>query len=92
VALMDKDGRDGKGPAKWRSKRTTLSWTGGPPESMRDAIGRITDSGAAILFARTSDGGALVIQVLAGNERSKEYITEAGDIVACLAWLTEAYG
>jgi hypothetical protein len=59
---------------------------------MRDAIGRITDNGAAVLFSRTTDGGALVIQVLAGQERSKEYITEPGDIVACLAWLVETYG
>lgn len=78
-------------PKRWKSDRKSISWNGGPPESMRDAIARITDSGAAVLFSRTTDGGALVIQVLAGQERSKEYITEPGDIVPCLAWLVETY-
>lgn len=79
-------------PKKWRSDRKSLSWSAGPTETMRDFIARVTDNGAAVLFARTIDGSALVVQVLAGDERSKEYITEPGDILSCLSWLVEAYG
>lgn len=79
-------------PKKWRGNRATISWSSGPTETMRDFVGRITDNGAAVLFSRTTDGGALVLQVLAGNEKSKEYITEPGDIVSCMAWLLEVYG
>lgn len=79
-------------PKRWRSDRATISWSSGPTETMRDFITRITDNGAAVLFSRTQDGGALVVQVLAGNDRSKEYITEPGDIISCLSWLLETYG
>jgi hypothetical protein len=79
-------------PKRWRASRATISWSSGPTESMRDAIARITDNGAAVLFSRTTDGGALVLQVLAGTDKSKEYITEPGDIIPCLSWLVETYG
>jgi len=92
VGQQDNPPQRGGGRDKWRKARASISWSGGPSESMRDAIGRITDNGSAVLFSRTLDGGALSIQVLAGNERSKEYITEPGDIVPCLAWLVETYG
>lgn len=82
---------NGNGKGTWRTNRQTISWSGGPADSMRDAIGRITDSGAAVLFSRTSDGGALVFQVFAGTERSKEYVTVPGDIVPLLAWAVETY-
>jgi len=58
---------------------------------MRDAIAKLTDAGCGVLFSRTLDGGALVIGIYSGNERTKEYITEPGDIVVCLAYLVETY-
>ena len=92
MGSSDKAGTNGTGQRNWKSGRSSISWSGGPSDSMRAAIGRITDNGAAVLFSRTLDGGALSIQVLAGDERSKEYITDAGDIVACLNWLGETNG
>lgn len=88
----DKQGIHGNGAGKWKGNRKSISWSGGPADSMRAAIASITDNGCAVLFSRTQDGGALSIQVLAGSERSKEYITELGDITPCLAWLVETYG
>jgi hypothetical protein len=92
VGQLNNRGASDGTPKRWRTDRKSVSWSSGPPESMRDAIARITDNGAAILFSRTTDGGALVLQVLDGQERSKEYITEPGDIVPCLSWLLETYG
>lgn len=92
MGQSDQRGKTDGTPKRWRSDRATISWSAGPTESMRDFIARITDNGAAVLFSRTTDGGALVLQVLAGQERSKEYITEPGDIVACMSWLVETYG
>lgn len=92
MGSSDRTGTNGNGKSKWRATRETVSWTGGPADSMREAIGRLTDNGCAVLFSRTSDGGALSVQVLAGNERSKEYITSYADITPCLAWLIETYG
>lgn len=92
MGLSDKTGRDGTGASKWKSKHKTISWSGGPPESLRDAIGAITDNGAAVLFSRTPDGGALVFKVFAGTDTTKEYVTELGDIIALLSWAVETYG
>lgn len=92
MGQSDAVGKNGSGAGKWRANRASISWSGGPADSMRAAIGAITDNGAAVLFSRTTDGGALSIQVLAGSERSKEYITEVGDILPCLKWLVDTYG
>lgn len=92
MGASDAKGANGKGSGKWQGTRSTISWSAGPADTMREVIGRITDNGAAVLFARTSDGGALVIQVLAGTERSKEYITVHSDILPCFDWLVDTYG
>lgn len=77
---------------KWKANHNSLSWSSGPTESMRDAIAGITNAGGGVMFSRTIDGSALIIGVYSGNDRTKEYITELGDITPCLAWLLETYG
>jgi hypothetical protein len=37
------------------------------------------------------DGTALVLSVFSGNTKSKEYLTEVGDIPALFAWAIETY-
>lgn len=91
MGMADKQGRDGRGTAAWKSKHNSISWSSGPAETMRDTIAKLTNAGCGVLFSRTQDGGSLVIGVYAGNERSKEYITEPGDILLCLAFLVETY-
>lgn len=91
MGLMDTKGRDGKSTGSWKKKHNSISWSSGPTETMRDFIGKLTDAGCGVLFSRTTDGGALVVSVYAGDDRSKEYITEPGDILLCFAWLAEHY-
>jgi hypothetical protein len=43
------------------------------------------------MFSRTIDGSALVLSVYSGDTKSKEYVTEPGDIPALLAWALETY-
>lgn len=92
MGQSDKTGSTGNGKGKWKATRQSLSWSSGPAETMREVVARLTDNGCAVLFSRTTDGGALVVQVLAGNERSKEYITEYSDILPCFDWIVETYG
>lgn len=87
-----KPGRESSPGRQWKSKRNTLSWSAGPAESMRDAITRLTDAGCGVLLSKTIDGSALVLGVYSGDARVKEYITEPGDILPCLAYLVETYG
>lgn len=91
MGLSDKTGREGKGTKAWKAKHNTISWSSGPSETMRDAIASLTDAGCGVLFSRTMDGGALVVGVYSGSDRTKEYITEPGDILVCLAYLVETY-
>ena len=69
--------------------RTTLSWHKAPAESLRSFIGLCTDNGYAVLMGRTMDGGALMLQVLAGTERYKDYITSYADIIPALQQMLE---
>jgi hypothetical protein len=71
--------------------RSALSWSAGGTESIKDAIVRITESGNSIMFTRNADGNALAIACYMGNTKAKEYITEAGDIPALLAWAIENF-
>lgn len=77
---------------KWKSSSRSISWSAGPSDALRGCIASLTDSGNAVLFARTPDGGALVFKVYAGNVQTKEYVTEPGDIASLLAWAVEQYG
>jgi hypothetical protein len=75
----------------WRKNKSSLSWSAAGTDSIKSLVAAITDSGNAVMFGRTIDGSALVLSVFAGNERSKEYVTEAGDIPALFAWAIETY-
>lgn len=54
------------------------------PELMRDAISRILSGGDAVMIGATSDGGALVLTVMEGTERHKEYLTSAQQLTQLL--------
>lgn len=54
------------------------------------AVERITNRGDAVLFGRTTDGGALSIHVLAGGEASKFYVTDASELMELLEGLIAA--
>ena len=83
--------KDKTGPAakRTRRQRTTLSWHKSPPETLRSFIGLFTDNGCAVLFGRTMDGGALMVQALCQDQRHKEYITSYADIVPVLQEILE---
>lgn len=51
----------------------SLTWMDADPEDLRECIAAVTEDGAAILLSRTSDGGALMMQVLAEHSKPKWY-------------------
>jgi len=69
----------------------TASYAGCDNQLLRDALVAITDSGAAVLFGRTSDGGALTIQVYDGQERIREYPHTAEEAEGVLSWLRDMF-
>lgn len=88
---MAKDVSGTKDKRRSKRNRQTLSWASAPVQTMRSFIGIVTDNGAAVLFGRTMDGGALMVQVLNGDDRYKEYITTYSDIVPVLADIVEEF-
>lgn len=44
--------------------RSSVTWNDADPTMLRDAVAAATEDGAALLFAKTSDGGALVVKVI----------------------------
>jgi len=58
---------------------------------LRDAVVSVTNAGAAILFGRTSDGGAFSIQVYDGQERIREWPHSTEELESVLKWLRDMY-
>jgi len=54
-------------------------------------IDGILEKGDAILFAATSDGGAVVIQLLNGLEKPKAYCVDSEQLADSVAWLAARY-
>lgn len=78
-------------PQSWKSNHKSLSWSAAGGDSLKTALVAITDSGNAIMFSRTIDGSALTLSIFSGDTKSKEYVTDPGDIPALLAWAIETY-
>lgn len=76
----------------WKRAKALLSWQAAGTDSLKEVVVRITQSGGAVMFSTTIDGTALILSIYSGNDKTKEYITEAGDIPALFAWAIETYG
>jgi hypothetical protein len=86
---MSKDPPIGLKP--WKKNHTSLSWSAAGTDSLRALVAGITDSGNAVMFSRTMDGSALVLSVFSGDTKSKEFVTEPGDIPSLFHWALETY-
>lgn len=54
-------------------------------------VDAVLDAGAALLLGRTSDGGAVVVQVLDGKDRYRTYPVKQEHLDAAFAQLWERY-
>ena len=61
------------------------------PLVLRAAIYAVIASGAAVQFSCTRDFGALVVTVLDGNDRHKQYPTDAQEIAQCVEDLRDSF-
>lgn len=77
------------GTDKWStlpalSNKGNLTWEEAAPDLLKAAIAAATEDGAALLLSKTSDGGALCIQLLHGTSRSKLYPSSADELKEAL--------
>lgn len=81
----NRNNRDGD--KRGRHHRRSIQWGVVGAESLRSFVEQMTNAGCAVMFGRTSDGGALSLLVLAGNDKVREYITDPADAMPVLAEL-----
>jgi len=77
-------GRYGRvGVAKSVAPKAT--WEDADPDELWRTVLAVVAAGDAIMFGRTQDGGAVVVTVLSGTERIKEYATGVEETKSLLA-------
>lgn len=62
-----------------RNATGAVSWEEVDGRLIKAALVAATEDGCALIFSKTSDGGALSLTVLAGHDRNKLY-AKTGDI------------
>jgi hypothetical protein len=70
---------------------SAVSWSECDPGTIRGTIDAVTRGGGAIMFGRTSDGGALSLCILQDSEKIKEYPHTATEATELLESITQHY-
>lgn len=70
-------------------ERGKLTWGSADANLLRAAVAAVTEDGAALLLTKTSDGGALCLQVWAGTNRHKLYPVTALELTEALQVVIE---
>lgn len=84
--MADKFRKDLKGDSdKWQAlygaqAKDTLTWGDVDPMKLKQAVAAATEDGAALLLARTSDAGALLIQVFTQKGKPKLYSSSVSEL------------
>jgi len=68
-----------------QSKAVKATWEDAAAEDLWRCIWKVTDAGDALTFAKTRDGGAVVITILSEDERVKQYATGPEEIATLIA-------
>lgn len=63
-----------------KKERNRASWTWADGEVLLDALVSVTEDGAALLLSKTSDGGALALQIWSGTARHKFYPVSSAEL------------
>lgn len=71
-------------------RKVIATWEEADPETLWRTISEVTDAGDAIMFGRTRDEGAVVLTLLSGDERIRQYATGADEIAELLRAVRES--
>src|SRR5690242_15489606 len=70
-----------------RSSRTPFQWSDIDASLIGEFVQLVTSHGSAVICGVTSDGGALSITILDGDERIKDWPATVDEFVAIVDWL-----
>jgi hypothetical protein len=71
-------------------RKVVATWEEADAETLWRAIAAVTDAGDAIMFGRTRDEGAVVLTLLSGDERIRQYATGVEEIAELLRAVRES--
>jgi len=77
----------GKDTARIVRTRTQMMWYHVPADQLREFVHDVTMSGCAVVLGRTTNGSALSVCILAGNDKQRDYIGSMDDISPILEGL-----
>jgi hypothetical protein len=83
-------GSDRYASLKGSTNGGTLHYSSVGGDVLRNTVEAVTGAGDAILFGRTSDGGALSVQVLHDKKATRFYPSDASELLELLEGLTRA--
>lgn len=72
-------------------QRASIAWDEIPQHDIGDLVQSITGAGCAVILGKTSDGGALSITILDGDERYREWPHTTEEFAEVLAWVVGRY-
>lgn len=72
--------------------RRTIDWDEIPQDRIGLLVHAVTHAGAAIMLGRTSDGGALSVTVLDGENRIREWPNSVEEFDSLFSWLVGMFG
>lgn len=61
------------------------------PDTIRGIVQAVANSGGAVMFGQTRDGGAYSVMVLLDDEKIKEYPRDQTDFDNLMVWLIDEY-
>lgn len=82
MTTRNSDPKPRSGGSKWgqvgKARNTDpISWSSCDARVLQAAVAAVTEDGAALLFSKTSDGGALALQILDGTSKYKHYLADS---------------
>jgi hypothetical protein len=75
-----------------RRPRTKVAWGDIEPDTISRLVVRLCDNGYGLVLGKTSDGGALSITVLDGEQRVKDWPTTIDDFNKFVEWALQSFG
>lgn len=68
-----------------------VNWSDIPSDMVSELVTVVTNSGAAVMFGVTADGGALSLCILDNQNKIKEYPRTETEVSSLLIWLKDEY-
>jgi len=76
--------------ARSSARKIVATWEDADQETLWRCVQEVTNQGDAVMFSKTRDEGAVVLTVLSGDERIRQYATTAEEIAELLRAVREA--